>query len=212
MNNCEVQNTTILVIHEIYGINNHIKDICNNLKESGFTVICPNLLGKTENFCYEDENKAYRHFVDMIGFEFAADQIITLAKELRSSSSNFYILGFSIGATIAWLCSKYNRLFDGVIGFYGSRIRDYLEVIPQCETLLFFPMKEKSFDPDIIINKLNTKNMTQIIQVEGVHGFTDQSTPYYDQASSEYCYQEMFDFILKQNHKKRNKRKLNNQS
>jgi dienelactone hydrolase len=111
-------------------------------------------------------------------------------------------LGFSVGATIAWLCSKYEGLFDGVIGFYGSRIRDYLEVSPKCETLLIFPTKEKSFDPKIVVTKLKTNDMIQIIKVEGSHGFTDQSTSNYDQYSTEYCFQKMREFIMKQNHQK----------
>lgn len=202
MNNCEFHNTTILVAHEIYGINNHIKDICTDLKKLGFTVVCPNLLGNIENFCYNDENKAYKHFVHEIGFELATNKVITLAKELRTKCANLYILGLSVGATIAWLCSKYDELFDGAIGFYGSRIRDYLEVIPKCETLLIFPTEEKSFSPDNVIKKLNTKDMMQIIKVEGKHGFTNQSTSYYDQSATEYCFQKMRDFIMKQNHKK----------
>jgi dienelactone hydrolase len=197
LNNCEFHNTTILVVHEIYGINKHIKDICDSLDRLGFTVVCPNLLGNIENYCYKDEQKAYKHFVHEIGFELATTKIITLAKELRTKCANLYILGFSVGATIAWLCSKYDGLFDGVIGFYGSRIRDYLEVSPKCETLLIFPTKEKSFDPENVITK--AKDIIQIIKVEGSHGFTDQSTSNYDQYATEYCFQKMSDFIMKQN-------------
>ncbi|QKE75855.1 dienelactone hydrolase [Arthrobacter citreus] len=192
----------MIIIHEIYGINNHIRGIGDNLKKLGFTVLCPNLLGKIESFCYKEENKAYQYFVNEIGFENAADQVVTLAKELRTRCSNLYILGFSVGATIAWLCSKNEELFDGVIGFYGSRIRDYLELSPKCETLLFFPMKEKSFDPETVIKKLKTKVLTEIIKVEGGHGFTNQSTPYYDQDASDFCFQKMHDFIRKQNQNK----------
>ncbi|MFF2878087.1 dienelactone hydrolase family protein [Gottfriedia sp. NPDC057991] len=202
MNNCEFHNTTILVVHEIYGINKHINDICGSLNKLGFTVVCPNLLGNIKNYCYKDENKAYNHLVHEIGFELATNKIITLAKELRTKCTNLYILGFSVGATIAWLCSKYEGLFDGVIGFYGSRIRDYLEVSPKCETLLIFPTKEKSFDPEILVTKLKTKDMIQIIKVEGSHGFTDQLTSNYDQYSTEHCFRKMRDFIMKQNHQK----------
>ncbi|PGM55491.1 dienelactone hydrolase family protein [Bacillus sp. AFS053548] len=203
MNN-EFHNTTILVVHEIYGINKHIKDIYDSLNRLGFTVVCPNLLGNSENYCYKDENKAYKHFVHEIGFELATNKIITLAKELRTKCTNLYILGFSVGATIAWLGSKYDGLFDGVIGFYGSRIRDYLEVSPKCETLLIFPTKEKSFDPESVVMKLKTKDRIQIIKVEGSHGFTDQSTSNYDRYATEYCFQKMRDFIMKQNHQKNN--------
>ncbi|PGL73248.1 dienelactone hydrolase family protein [Bacillus sp. AFS055030] len=202
MENCEFHHTTIIVVHEIYGINKHIKDICNSLNKLGFTVVCPNLLNNIENYCYKDEHKAYKHFTQEIGFELATNKIITLAKELRTTCNNLYILGFSVGATIAWLCSKYEGLFNGVIGFYGSRIRDYLGVSPKCETLLIFPTKEKSFDPEIVVTKLKTKDKVQIIKIEGSHGFTDPSTSNYDQYSTKYSFQKVHDFMIKQNHQK----------
>ncbi|KAF6598238.1 dienelactone hydrolase family protein, partial [Paenibacillus sp. EKM208P] len=38
--------TLIVVLHEIYGINQHIQNFCSLLSDQGYDVICPNLLGK----------------------------------------------------------------------------------------------------------------------------------------------------------------------
>ncbi|MGM0874680.1 MAG: dienelactone hydrolase family protein [Bacillota bacterium] len=139
-----------------------IKGICENLKRLSFYVISPNLLDRVDFYRNEEESSAYLNFVNEIGFEKASSEIIALAKELRPQFANFYILGFSVGATVAWLCSNEVRLCDGVIGFYGSRIRDYLYLMPKCETLLFFPSKEKSFDPDEIIKILKIKSVLRL--------------------------------------------------
>ncbi|MFJ7931871.1 dienelactone hydrolase family protein [Peribacillus sp. NPDC096448] len=192
----------ILVIHEIYGLNAHIKDICANLKQLNYTVISPNLLEKVEYYTYKEENKAYLHFVKEIGFEVAAEKVKVLARKLRSEFSELYILGFSVGATIAWLCSNEFNLFNGAIGFYGSRIRDYLSVTPKCKTLLFFPEKEKSFDPNEIIKELEEKNSTQVIKVSSKHGFMDKLTSNYNENDFKLCFKIMNEFILEQSNKK----------
>lgn len=46
-------------------------------------------------------------------------------------------LGFSFGATVAWLQSG-NKKIDSLVGFYGSRIRNYLEINPLADVNLYF--------------------------------------------------------------------------
>ncbi|MDI5811330.1 DUF535 family protein, partial [Salmonella enterica subsp. enterica serovar Anatum] len=41
----------------------------------------------------------------------------------------------SVGATLAWL-SAASGLCDGVVCYYGSRIRQYLHLAPLCPTLV----------------------------------------------------------------------------
>lgn len=75
-------------------------------------------------------------------------------------SKNRTRFGFSVRATIAWLCSA-EKLIDGMVGYYGSRIRHYTEILPQ---MLFYLEKEHSFNVDELISNLDTKQFrdTQI--------------------------------------------------
>lgn len=53
----------IIVVHEIYGINQHITDLCELLSKQDFDVICPNLLEQEVPFSYSQEEKAYMHYI-----------------------------------------------------------------------------------------------------------------------------------------------------
>ncbi len=55
-------------------------------------------------------------------------------------TKRFSILGFGAEATVAWLCSE-EECVDGIVGYYGSRIRNYAELAPRCPALLFFHKK-----------------------------------------------------------------------
>jgi len=48
----------IIILHEIYGINRFIEEVCIQYHNDGFDVFCPQLLGK-ENFTYEESSSAY---------------------------------------------------------------------------------------------------------------------------------------------------------
>lgn len=133
-------NSLILVIHEIYGINQHIKSFCDLLTKQNFEVICPNLLEREISFDYSQEEAAYRHFMEHVGFDRAARKIKDLLLDVKDEYEAIYIIGFSIGATVAWLCSE-EVCVDGIVGYYGSRIRDYLELTPRSPAMLFFRKK-----------------------------------------------------------------------
>ncbi|MEB4783980.1 dienelactone hydrolase family protein [Paenibacillus jamilae] len=187
--------TLIVVLHEIYGINQHIQNYCSLLLDEGYDVICPNLIGKETPFDYSQEEAAYAHFIKNIGFKRASYHIESLLLSIQARYKKVFIVGFSIGATIAWLCSK-EKYVDGIVGYYGSRIRNYLEITPHCPTLLFFPQEEISFNVDELISALDNHNI-QIHKFSGQHGFSDPYSPRYHVHSAQQSFIEMVEFFRK---------------
>lgn len=188
-------NRAVIVLHEIYGINEHIKKVCHNLSIHGFDVLCPNLLDDNCAFEYGQEDRAYRNFYEHVGLERAFCQVKDLLEKCRNQYRDVYVIGYSIGATIAWLCSNKHKLCDAVVGFYGSRIRDYLELTPKCPVLLLFPTEEKSFDVDYLIKVLRGRNNVQTEKLSGKHGFADTFSKNYVEESQTLAYSMMFRFL-----------------
>lgn len=184
--------TAVIVIHEIYGLNRHMKDICRLLGELGVDVFCSDLLGRPA-FDYAEEREAYRYFMEGVGFSRAKRIVEDQIDDLRSTYEKVVIVGFSVGATVAWLCSEDGRI-DGVVGYYGSRIRQFSELKPNCPVLLFFPRKEPSFDVAELLLLLQKKNVSYC-QFEGEHGFSDPYLGRFDEMSSQEAFREMSRFI-----------------
>jgi len=182
----------IIILHEIYGLNDHIKSFSEVISNEGFDVISPNLLNR-EPFPYDQEDKAYNYFMNEVGFDKAFDEVMKIVNGSKTKYGQIFIIGFSIGATIAWMCSR--SKVDGIVGFYGSRIRNYVEIEPQCPTLLFFPIYEKSFNVTVLQKQLESKERVDVHIVEAEHGFMN---PYYrTYQSDEYsaCLKKCADFI-----------------
>lgn len=178
MNKLTNSDSLIIVLHEIYGINKHIKTVIENFSLAGFNVVCPNLIGLSESFDYQQQEAAYNHFMVNIGFEGAAQQIKELAAEARGHYKHIFLCGYSIGATIAWLCSNENNMCDGIIGYYGSRIRDYMAIAPKCPVLLIFSAQEKSFDASAFVSSFEKTNV-YVHMLAGNHGFADSFSQNY---------------------------------
>lgn len=138
----------IILLHEIYGINNNIKEIANSLSSNGFDLIAPDF-NNNKVFDYKDEELAYLNYKNNVGFIKPLQKIENIIINNRKEYRKIVIIGFSVGATLAWLSSEMD--LDLIIGLYGSRIRDYLNIKPKSKLVLYFAEEEKSFNPKELI-------------------------------------------------------------
>lgn len=174
INNSE---TAITVLHEIYGRNEFIKDVCAKYYEEGFDVYCPNLLAAKEKFSYEEAAEAYSYFINEIGFD-VYKEILLFIQQLKASYKKVIVVGFSIGATIAWRCCE-STYCDTIIACYGSRIRDYIHLEPKCHTFLMFA-EHDSFDVNSLCEQLQMKSNIKILKLDAHHGFLDKYSKHYN--------------------------------
>ena len=182
----------VIILHEIYGINHHIKHYADVLFREGFDVYVPDLLQRGTPFSYEEEEVAYENFITNVGFEKAHDQVNTLISHLSEVYSHIRIIGFSVGATVAWLCSEHPSVHK-VVGFYGSRIRQYTHVMPRAETILLFGEQEKSFNPFDLKMRLSAYSNVLVNIVEGEHGFADPYSTKYNEHATNNLLKYLFD-------------------
>lgn len=158
-----------VIIPEIYGINQYIKDWSDFFKLHGYDTYCIDLTGSS--YSYSESRTAYDRFISQSGFE-KYQEVAVIISELRERYHKIILFGSSVGATIAWRLTD-KPCCDGMIGYYGSRIRDYLEVNPVCPCLLVFPDQETSFDIHSILPELNQKEKVETLVLSGTHGFAD---------------------------------------
>ncbi|WP_303869014.1 dienelactone hydrolase family protein [Acetobacterium wieringae] len=172
----------VVIIPEIYGMNQYIYDWVDFFRERNFDSFCVDLSQKERVYQYTHNCEAYQAFIDKNGFMTYQEIEIDML-ELRKDYNKVIVFGSSVGATVAWRLTE-NPNCDGMIGFYGSRIRDYLDVSPVCPCLLIFPEQETSFEVRSIIPRLNQKDKVDVHVLAGCHGFADRYGDYYCEQSA----------------------------
>lgn len=181
----------IILLHEIYGVNRFIDDQRRKYEELGFRVFCPDLYGGRV-FSYDETEAAYGYFYSRVGLD-AYRQIWDLTAKLKQQFETVYLLGFSVGAALAWRCSE-NPDCGGVIACYGSRIRDCTQILPRTPTLLLFAEKD-SFDPRALAKTLASAPNTRIRILPGEHGFLDPHSGRYHAVSAKEAEREILGFL-----------------
>ncbi|WP_372402433.1 dienelactone hydrolase family protein [Bacillus spizizenii] len=175
------QKPLIILAHEIYGVNIHMKKMGRLIKMAGYDVITPNLLGDGEVYSLQEEKTAYEQFTKHERLKTGETIIQNVIRQ--NAGRRIFVIGFSAGATIAWKCSSMPEV-SGAVCYYGSRIRDSLHHVPACPVLLFFPSYEPSFDVAVLIKKLREKQHPdlEIYQFDALHGFANPESVYFDRA------------------------------
>lgn len=185
----------IIVLHEIYGINPHIKWVCEHYLAAGYDVLCPNFVKLEDHFDYSREGEAYKHFVKHIGFSSMTYKVKEILLKAKRDYKQVFLIGFSVGATAAWICSGLESVADGVICYYGSRIRDYQFITPRCPVLLIYAKEEESFNVSKLTSALNAKHFVHIHMLNGKHGFSDPFCKKYNEQSQKTA-QNLIDKFL----------------
>ena len=121
-------------------------------------------------------------------------------KQLKWKYEKVVVVGFSVGATLAWRCCK-STWCDGIVCCYGSRIRDYSNLNPVCPMLLIFA-KEDSFDVDSLITRLKGKPHLEISQFDAKHGFMDSFSQNFNIQESDCAERMILDYLANISHAK----------
>lgn len=130
----------VVVVQEIFGVNGHIRDVCDRLAAEGFTAIAPAVFDRVRKNVEYDYDAAGiaagRDVVAELGWEGPLTDVWAAAKTLRPDG-RVGVTGFCWGGSVVWLAAC--RLgIASASAYYGRQIPDFLDAAPQCPTLLHF--------------------------------------------------------------------------
>jgi len=118
---------TVLVIHEIFGVHEHIKDVCRRWAKLGYYAIAPDLFARHGDASKESDMG--KLMSDIVGKtpdpEVSADLDATLAFAKASGSSDAAraaVTGFCWGGRQAWLYAAHNPALKAGVAWYGPLV------------------------------------------------------------------------------------------
>ena len=126
----------VLVVQEIFGVHEHIKDICRRFAKLGYLAVAPELyarqgdVSKIENIA-EIIAKVVSKVPDK---QVMADLDATVAWAKKSGKGNtakLAITGFCWGGRIVWLYSAHNPDLKAGVAWYGRLVTNSDELQPE---------------------------------------------------------------------------------
>lgn len=114
----------VLVTQEIFGIHEHIKDICRRFAKQGYYAIAPSLYARYGDPApYTDMHKLVADIVSKVpdaGVMSDLDSAAKFAGADGADSARLAVIGFCWGGRIVWLYAAHNPALKAAAAFYGS--------------------------------------------------------------------------------------------
>ena len=191
----------IVVIQEIFGVNSHIRGICDRLANEGYVALAPAIFDRIEpNFqsgYSPDEVAVARKFVanpDWPAMLRDTQAAIDAVKDVGPVG----IIGFCLGGSIAYAAATKLTGLSAAVGYYGGAIVRFAGDKPAVPTQLHFGEKDTGI-PLADVETIKTKRPdVEIFSYPGAqHGFGCDERASYDKASSDLAWQRSLAFFSK---------------
>ena len=199
----------VIVIQEIFGVNQWLRNVCDNLAEKGFFALAPDLFWRLQpgiQLDPTDEND-FNKGLELYG-KFNVDQSI---KDIQSSidtlrnidgcSGKVGSVGYCLGGLLTYLTAARTDV-NASSGYYGVGIEGVLEESKKIESPLQLHFAEKdSFVPletaESICNQLEkNNNVTTYIYPNCDHGFARDTDPsHYDSSAADLANNRTLDLF-----------------
>ncbi|HEU0138139.1 MAG TPA: dienelactone hydrolase family protein [Bryobacteraceae bacterium] len=126
----------VLVVQEIFGVHEHIKDICRRLAKRGYLAVAPELYARQGDVSnIQDIQQIISTVVSKVpDSQVMSDLDHTAAwakKSSKGTAGKLGITGFCWGGRIVWLYAAHNPELDAGVAWYGRVVGQPSELQPK---------------------------------------------------------------------------------
>jgi carboxymethylenebutenolidase len=188
----------IVVIQEIFGVNAHIRDVCDRFAALGYTAIAPSFfdhlqLGIDLGYTQEDMQLGLK-LIGELGLARAVDDVAAAAKAI-ASSGKVGTVGYCWGGTIALMAAL--RLGLPSVSYYGSRNVPFLTETPKAPVMFHFGEKDHSIPPEMVQKHRELLPQMETFVYPAGHGFNRDIGESFDAPSAELALKRTMAFFEK---------------
>ena len=189
----------IVVIQEIFGVNSHIRSICDRLAAQGYVAIAPAIFDRTKrNFqsgYSAQEIELARGFLGNIDWE-AYLRDSDAARANIADVGNVGIVGFCLGGSVAFLAATRLAGFSAACGFYGGQVATFANEEPKCPVQLHFGSDDQSIPMSNVDKVRALRPECDLYVYEGAgHGFNCDERASFDEQAAKLAWERTLDFF-----------------
>lgn len=194
----------IVLIQEIFGVNDHIRAVASRYASKGYMVLVPAFYDHMETGVELDYRERDfvrgRDLVASLGWETALRDVAAAIRELRQrlpeGANAVAAVGYCWGGSLAFLAAC--RLADGLacaVSYYGRHTFDFRHESARCPVLFHFGGKD-SLIPQENVQALATAQPEQTIHIyDAGHGFNCEQRADYNPEAAHLAEQRSLDFL-----------------
>ena len=189
----------VVVIQEIFGVNSHIREVCDGYAEAGYVALAPALfdrVGPGIELGYEGDDMTR-------GVEIAMGKLempntlsdVQAAIDYLAKDGKVGVVGYCFGGLLTWLSAAGANNVACASGYYGGGIAQSIDQTPKVPTILHFGELDAHI-PMLDVNAIiNAHPKITVYTYDADHGFNCDHRASYNESASTLAQHRTLEFF-----------------
>ena len=188
----------VVVIQEIFGLTDHIADMCRVFADAGYVAIAPSLFDRIEHDFHaaHDPEGVKKGIGAVMGSpwpQVASD----LQAAIDALPQPVYVTGFCYGGAATWMAAAQCTGLKAASCFYGRLIADLLDNTPRVPVMLHYGASDASIPPANYERVRLAAPDSPLYLYDAGHGFCRAGGNDYDAPSRELALSRTLDWFAR---------------
>lgn len=175
----------LLLIQEIFGVTDHIRELCDGFAADGYEVIAPAFYDRLQkgfaaDYSPESIQRGVQYSQATPWEQVAADAQVVIDR----LKGPVFVTGFCWGGAATWLVACRCTGVAAAASYYGRRISELNDETPRCPIILHFGKKDASIPPERVEEIRERHPDVPIYLYDAGHGFVSDRRSDYDADSA----------------------------
>ena len=190
----------LVVIQEIFGVNHHIRSVCERFAALGYVALAPAVFDRYtpgfESGYSPAEVEEARRIIPRIDWRAMLRDTAAAVAALQDAGK-VGIIGYCLGGTVAFLAAGKLDGLSAAVGYYGGQTAKNADLVPRVPVLLHFGEHDTSI-PTSDVETLQQKRPECEIRVyDAGHAFNCDERANYDPVSARLALERTLAFLAK---------------
>jgi len=177
----------IVVAQEIFGVNSHIRSVCDGYAKDGYTVIAPALFDRYErdiDIGYTPEDIARGIALKAKTTIDAALLDVAAAAKALSDAGKIGVVGYCWGGFVSWMTACRLGGFACAVAYYGGGVLGAIAETPKCPVMAHFGERDSVLPVDGVKRFAAAHPEVEVFIYAADHGFNCDQRGSYDAAAA----------------------------
>ena len=191
----------LVVVQEIFGVNHHIRAVCDRLAGEGYVAEAPAVFDRFvrdfESGYTPDEIAHARSYLGNLNWDAMMKDIAASLAD-TSTVRPVGVIGFCMGGTAAFLAACRLPGLSAAVCYYGGQIAKFADEKPKCPVQMHFGEKDAGIPmSDVEIIKQKQPQAEVYVYPEAQHGFHCDERASFHKPSADLAWTRSMEFLKK---------------
>lgn len=188
----------VVVIQEIFGLTDHIADMCQVFADAGYHAIAPSLYDRVElGFLAEHDQDGTQKGIAAVMKTPWPQAAADIQAAIDALPQPVYVTGFCYGGAASWVAAAQCTGLKAASCFYGRLIANLLDNKPRIPVMLHYGARDASIPPENVGSVRLAAPDSPLYLYDAGHGFCRAGSSDYDATARELAVARTLDWFAR---------------